>query len=43
MGVLFTLTLALTVPPYFGKELTFNGGGVENEDRERQPLLVDEA
>lgn len=43
MGVLFAFTLALAIPPYFGKELTFNGNGVVDEDREREPLLNDEA
>ncbi|MCJ1303342.1 hypothetical protein MMC08_006151 [Hypocenomyce scalaris] len=43
MGVLFLFTLAIAVPGYFGKELTFRRDGVVSEDRERQPLLDDEA
>lgn len=43
MGVLFAFALAIAVPPYFGKELTFSRDGVAAEDRETQPLLDDEA
>ncbi|SLM40772.1 Protein of unknown function DUF1774, fungi [Lasallia pustulata] len=43
MGVLFFLTLAVAVPPYFGKEPAFINDGVVSEDREREPLLDAEA
>ena len=43
MGVLFFFTLAVTVPPYFGKEPAFINEGVVSEDREREPLLDAEA
>ena len=43
MSLLFAATLAVAIPGFFGKELTFRReGDVQVEDRERQPLLDDE-
>ena len=44
MSVLFLATLAIVVPGYFGKELSFRREDTieEEEDQERQPLLRDE-
>ena len=43
MSLLFAATLAVAIPGFFGKELTFRrDGDVQVEDRERQPLLDDE-
>ena len=43
MSVLFLATLAIVVPGYFGKELSFRREDtIEEEDQERQPLLRDE-
>ena len=43
MSVLFVATLAVVVPGYFGKELSFRREDtIEEEDQERQPLLRDE-
>ena len=43
MSVLFVATLAIVVPGYFGKELSFaREDTTEEEDQERQPLLRDE-
>lgn len=43
MATLFVATLAVAVPGFFGKQLSFGreGGDVVSEDRERQPLLDD--
>ncbi|MCJ1409647.1 hypothetical protein MMC19_003729 [Ptychographa xylographoides] len=42
MGVLFMATLAIAIPGFFGKELSFRReGDIVDADRERQPLLND--
>ena len=42
MSVLFLATLAIAIPGFFGKELSFRReGDIVDGDRERQPLLND--
>ncbi|MCJ1387332.1 hypothetical protein MMC18_000174 [Xylographa bjoerkii] len=42
MSVLFLATLAIAIPGFFGKELSFRReGDIVDADRERQPLLND--
>lgn len=42
MGILFLATLAIAIPGFFGKEISFRReGAVVPADQERAPLLED--